>query len=99
MTEDELAELAERVHQIEEFAKTRGWQFLRDRAIVDMEKAQLAILGGGLDHEHYLKKTGEYAGMARVLAIPEIVRAELDSARRAYAEDREAEEGDEEEAA
>lgn len=94
MTEDELNELIERVHQVEQMADTLQWAFLRDRAIADMAKIQSAILGGTLDHEMYLRKTGEYAGMSRVLGLPQHMRQELDTARAAYAEELEEEEAD-----
>lgn len=92
MTEDELQDLIERVHQVEELTKTMQWAFLHDRAIKDMAKLQQSILGGGLDHETYLRRTGEYAGMARVLGLPEHMRKELDVARAQFAEEHETEE-------
>lgn len=91
MTEDELNDLIERVHQVEQLAETLQWAFLRDRAIADMAKIQGQILSGSLEHEMYLRRTGEYAGMSRVLGLPEQMRRELDSARAAYAEELELE--------
>lgn len=92
MNEDELNDLIERVHQVEQLAETMQWAFLRDRAIADMAKIQQQILSGGLDHETYLRRTGEYAGMSRVLGLPEQMRRELDTARAQYAEELEVEE-------
>ena len=97
MNEDELNELVERVHQVAQFADTIGWALLKDRAVVDMAKIQQAILSGTLDHDSYLRKTGEYAGMSRVLGLPEQMRRELDTARALFVEERELEEEEEEE--
>jgi hypothetical protein len=87
---DDFNDLVERVHAVAEMTETTGWDFLRDRMVVDMAKVQQMILRGKLERDEYLRLTGEYAGMRRWLEMPAQMARELDVERASLVEEVEA---------
>lgn len=92
MTDEEFADLSERVQQIHELTQHRGWDLLIDRASADLGKRQERILTGRLEPTDYQHETGIREGMLLVFRLPILVREEFETVARDREEARQVEE-------
>jgi hypothetical protein len=73
VTDDELRDLAESAHQLDELTKHPGWAVFTELADMELDKHRRSVLGGALDPDRYRREAGVIAGGEMVARIPEHV--------------------------
>lgn len=75
MTEDELRQIQEQAHLLDELTKHPGWPVLVDYALTKIARSKEAVLNGNIDdHATYKARTGVFVGVHFVLDAPREVR-------------------------
>ena len=91
MTEDELRDLQERTHQIQQLAKYPEWQMLYDYVSAMVQAKNRSLLNGNARTlEEYRADAGWISGAMFVLQAPERIEEQMKSATQVVLEQREA---------
>jgi hypothetical protein len=86
---DELRDLIERNHQVQELTRHPGWPLFCDYLRAQLEaKQRYLILGNAKDIEDYRKIASWVAGVTDALNAPQMLSEQVERARRAEDEAR-----------
>lgn len=81
MTDEELRDLIERVHQIQELQKHQGWELLLDYSRALLAHKQGRILSGKLTPDEYHEAVGWLNGANAILNAAEVLAERLERAK------------------